>query len=146
MPEQKTYLGSIVVFYKTIDRDTSYLVVQNTDTWNISFVSGAKEEKDISLQDTAKREVWEELRIDPSLYVLKETAIKHEFVFGPNKKERAWCSWSYTVFIADGIWLWTIHPSKELKSAVWMTAEQVLDALSFDDLKQVFRMLSSYVI
>ena len=78
----------IIIFHKKEwDRD-KYLVVQNKETENISFVSWAKETRDKNLSDTCQREVKEELAIDPEKYILIPTSVIQEFVFWPKKKEQ----------------------------------------------------------
>lgn len=132
-----TYLWAITIFVKK-DWDTSkFLLVENTKTGNISFVSGAMEPKDNDLLATARREIKEELNIDPTTYELIPTTVKHEFIFGENKKERAWQAWSYQVFWANWGNIWAIHHTAELKSAIWLSKEEVLQALTFEDLKEV---------
>lgn len=44
-------------------------------------MSGGKEYEDKDLLDTARREIKEELNIDPEEYTLIPTSIKHEFIF-----------------------------------------------------------------
>lgn len=136
--DQETVYWAIVIFCKKIWENIHYLVVKNTETGNISFISWAKEIQDNDLIDTTKREVKEELNIDPESYKLIPTTVKHEFIFWQNKRERAWKKGSYQVFWADGEKLWTIHIAKELTSAVRMTKEKVLESLTFDDLKHIF--------
>jgi 8-oxo-dGTP pyrophosphatase MutT (NUDIX family) len=135
---QETIFWAITIFCKKELENLKYLVVQNTETWNISFISWAQEIEDQNTIDTAKREVKEELNIDPEKYKLITTSVKHEFVFWPNKKERAWKNGSYQVYRADWSDIESINHTKELKMATWMTKEDVLKTLSFDDLKKVF--------
>ena len=134
----QTIYWAITIFCKKELEDIKYLVVKNTETWNISFVSWAQEVDEKDTTDTARREVKEELNIDPGKYKLITTSVKHEFVFWLNKKERAWKNGSYQVFRADWSNLENINHTKELKMATWMTKEDVLKALTFDDLKEVF--------
>lgn len=133
------YYWAITIFHKTINNELKYLVVENNETKNISFVSGAKEETDSSLTETAKREIKEELNIDINEMELIETNTQHEFVFWENKKKRAWKKAIYKVFVSDWKNIEDIQYTKELRSAVWMTKEEVLKTLSFDDLKDVFK-------
>lgn len=129
---------AITIFCKKELENLKYLVVKNTETWNISFVSWAQKTKDKEIIDTAKREIKEELNIEPEEYELIPTSVKHEFIFLPQKKERAWKNGSYEVFRADWSNLKHINHTKELKIATWMTKEEVLKTLTFDDLKEVF--------
>ena len=136
--DQDIVQWAIILFYKKEMGRKKYLVVQNKETENISFVSWAKETRDNELSDTGHREVDEELAIDPEKYTLIPTNVTQEFVFWPKKKERAWKKAVYRVFLADGSNIWPITTTKELTSAVWMTKKEVLNTLTFDDVKEVF--------
>ena len=136
----------IIIFHKKEwDRD-KYLVVQNKETENISFVSWAKETRDKNLSDTCQREVKEELAIDPEKYILIPTSVIQEFVFWPKKKERAGKKAIYHVFLADWSTFWSITTTRELTSAVWMTKKEVLNTLTFDDVKDVFEKAIKEII
>ncbi len=135
---QETIYWAITIFCKKELENLKYLVVKNTETWNISFVSWAQEAEDKNTIDTAQREIKEELNIESEKYKLISTSVKHEFIFWSNKKERAWKNWSYEVFRADWSKLESIEHTKELRMATWMTKDEVLKTLSFDDLKEVF--------
>jgi 8-oxo-dGTP pyrophosphatase MutT (NUDIX family) len=132
------YRGSIIIFYKQDNDERRYLVVENTKTNNISFVSGAKEESDRTIETCAQREITEELSLTPSQYQLQPTAITHDFVFGPNKPERAGQPGSYSVFLVDASTIEEIGHTAELKAIQWLTKEEVLTTLVFPDLKAVF--------
>jgi len=135
---QDTFYWAIIIFYRENKWFFQYLVVKNAETWNISFVSWAQEQQDKDLMDTAKREIQEELNIDSSEYELIPTSVKHEFTFWPKKKEREWKKGSYQVFRADWSKFKFINHSDQLDTTSWMTKEEVLNALPFDDLKEVF--------
>jgi len=136
--KKKTYLGAIVILYIKENNTTKFLVVENSETKNISFVSGAKEDFDNTDLDTIGRELKEELGVDDNIS-LEPTEVKHEFIFGPKKKERAGYKGSYSVFLGDVTNIGTkIGHTKELSSIKWLTKEEVLKKLTFDDLKEVF--------
>jgi len=134
----KKYFGAMVIFQRTINRVNEYLVVSNSQTGNVSFVAGAQEGKE-QLEDTAIREVEEELGLTIVNYTLKPTEIYHEFVFGPNKPEWAGSPAAYQVFRGQ---LYDprqkLTHTQELKSAKWMNRDEVLNSLTFPDLKEVF--------
>ncbi len=137
---EKIYRGAIVLFYRTAPTgEQQYLVVKNTKTGNLTCLSGAEEEGDQSLEQTAQREVQEELGVTPDAYQLTPTAQTHDFFFGPQKAERAGHKGLYTVFVADGSSLGdAVAHTGELKAAEWMTKEQIDQTLTFPDLKEVF--------
>jgi len=94
--------GAIIIFYKNINRQRFYLAVYNPKTGNTSFVGGAEEDIDNGdLYKTAKREVKEEIGINPDEYILKPTTLINEFFFGEHKIDRLGCNGKYNVFYAD---------------------------------------------
>lgn len=139
---QEIYYGAIVIFYKKEGDETRYLVVENAKSGNITFLSGAQEGGE-SLLETAQREVNEELGLDASAYSLHPTEIYQNFIFDENKKERAGAKGSYRVFTGDLSHLDEIKPTKELKQVWWKTANEILAALTFPDLKEIFQEYAS---
>ena len=127
---EKVFEGAITIFYKDSGNGGRlYLVVENAKTGNLTFVSGAKEDADLSLKDTALRENREELGIESEDYELVPTEVRHEFVFGENKRERAGRGGSYRVFVADvaDVDSSRISHTDELKGIRWMTEVEALD-------------------
>ena len=138
--KEKIFYGAITVFYKTTNEELLFLVAENTKTGNISFVSGAKEDEDQSLEESAQRENVEELGLQPDQYELEKVDVRHEFVFGPNKKERAGHKGMYQVFVSDLTNAdFEVSHSEELKSLRWMTEKEVLRFLTFPDVAEVFK-------
>jgi 8-oxo-dGTP pyrophosphatase MutT (NUDIX family) len=148
MEKEKVYRGAIAIFYKKIEGEPRFLVVQNTETGNISFVSGAEEDVDSgSLKASAQREIEEELGLKSVEYKLIPTETRHEFIFGEKKKERAGHKGSYHVFLSDLSGLnEEVGHTGELKSVKWMTEEEVLNTLTFDDLKEVFKDATKNIV
>jgi len=138
---RKTHFGAITLFYMNSPEGRKYLVAQNSATQNITFISGAAEEVDAgSLTATAQREVEEELGLAPDTYTLKEIDVRHEFTFGPKKVDRAGDKGSYQVFVAE----LTDHADEfvhtsELTGVRWLTESEVLEHLTFPDLREVFQ-------
>ncbi len=97
----KIYKGGIAILYRRSEKGTEFLVVENVGTGNVSFVSGAQEESDVSETDAILRELHEELHIPESLgeIRLSPTGVRHNFVFNAKKKERAGHHGSYEVFL-----------------------------------------------
>lgn len=66
--------------------------------------------------------------------------VRHEFVFGPNKKERAGQKATYQVFVSDLTHANSeVSHTEELKSLKWMTEKEVLHSLTFPDVAEVFK-------
>lgn len=138
--KEPVYKGALIIFYQLgQDNEQHFLVVKNTKTGNITFVGGAKDETDSTVEAAAQREIQEELGIKPEEYYLIPTQQKHEFIFGPQKPERAGCRGCYNVYLADGSsFEKNLKHTNDLKSATWMTRAEVEEALTFPDLKEVF--------
>jgi 8-oxo-dGTP pyrophosphatase MutT (NUDIX family) len=136
--KEKVYLGGIAIIYTKENNEIKFLVAENSVTKNISFVSGAKEDTDNSVSDAMYRELQEELGSSDDIK-LEPTNVKHDFVFGPKKKERAGYNGSYSVFLADVTGNSSnISHTAELSNMKWLTKEEVLKNLTFDDVKEVF--------
>jgi 8-oxo-dGTP pyrophosphatase MutT (NUDIX family) len=133
-----TIHGAISIFYKNTSPRT-FLVVENAETRNITFVSGAQEPQDESIEDTALREIREELGITVGISQLMKTTVKHKFIFSSKKVERTGKRGEYTVFLIDASKLHIETHTKDLQQVNWMTEEEVLQHLTFEDLKDVFR-------
>ena len=133
----KVYKGAIALFYKTQDNQKLYLVVENAETGNVTLVSGAFEEGDQTLEDTARREIKEELGIIDG-YTLVPLNVHHQFVFGSKKKERAGHKGDYQVFGIDASHLYTATHTSELKNVKWMNKDTAATSFTFSDLKEVF--------
>ena len=76
----------------------------------------------------------------------KYLVVQNKFVFWPKKKERAGKKAIYHVFLADWSTFWSITTTRELTSAVWMTKKEVLNTLTFDDVKDVFEKAIKEII
>jgi len=145
--KEKTFRGAITVFYKKTNEGLLFLIAENTKTGNISFVSGAQEDEDQTLEVSAQRENIEELELQPDQYELKKIDVKHEFVFGPNKKERAGHKGSYQVFVSDLTNAdFEVSHTEELRSLKWMTEKEVLHSLTFPDVVEVFKKTVDAII
>ena len=136
----KKYNGAIAILYKRNDGKINFLLNENKKNGNFTLISGAKEEFDKSLEDTAIREIKEELNLNPTDYILIPTAVKHEFIFGPNKPEREGQKGSYSVFLADVTdYSGKITHKEENRQVVWMIKSEATKKISFDDLREVFK-------
>lgn len=140
MDKSKIYEGVVVIIRRIADSKTEYLIIENK-TGNITFLAGAKELVDLDLQATAHREIKEELGLESNQYMLKQTGLNYEFIFGAQKKERAGALGRYTIFTAEVGKSLNIKPTSEIKSVKWFDYNGVLSNLTFDDLKSIFIQL-----
>lgn len=138
-PERGVIPGGIAILYRQGASGREFLVVENAKTGNISFVSGSQEDSDTSTEEGMRRELEEELGVSRAAIALQPTGVRHEFVFGPNKPERAGHPGSYQVFLADVTQMSdSIAHTKELRNIRWLRKEEVAETLSFPDLRDVF--------
>jgi len=138
MKEEKTYYGVIVLFYKGRGEGRGFLVVENSKTGNVTFVSGTQEAEDRDLLATAQREIKEELGLDSNSYQLEPTDVYHNFVYGSKKPERTGRRGSNQLFLVNASALGEIGHTSELKRVMWLSKEEVGQKLTFSDLKKVF--------
>lgn len=136
--DNEPVFGALVLFYHLHHGQKEYLLVQNAKSGNTTLVGGAQE-KDETLEETAQREVAEELGVSPEDYRFSPTEVWHEFVFGPNKPERAGRQGRYRIFISSSPLPDPLPHSDEVKRAMWKTKEEALAAIQFPDLKEVFQ-------
>ncbi len=93
---KKTWYGSIVVAYRT--NPVRILLIENTETGNVTTISGAVEHEETQ-KEAAARELQEEVKWKVPADLLKETGVTHEFIYGEKKKERAGDKGSNQVFL-----------------------------------------------
>jgi len=136
--KEKVYGGALAILFRIYNNEKEFLVVENAKSGNITFPSGAMEETDTSNLDTIKRELNEELNIKETLNYIPVN-VKHEFIFGSKKPERAGRKGSYQVYVADMTSFdKIISPTIELSGVKWMTEDELMEKITFPDLKEVF--------
>ncbi len=135
----KTWLGTIVIAYKT--NPTRVLLIQNTKTGNITPISGAVEEGE-TLQQTAARELKEEVGWNVNPEQFKETPVKQEFIYGSKKAERAGDKGINQVFLLDAGSLPDPEETRDTKNPKWMGINEAKEKITFEDLKDVLEKTS----
>ncbi len=137
--KNKNILGAIAILYRHKKESVEFLVVENSTSGNTTFISGAQEDIDSSELDTMNREIQEELGLKPGQIRFQSTDVRHEFIFGLKKEDRFGQKGSYQVFLADVTDKSdSIAHTEELRNIRWLSSEEVLNSLSFFDLKEVF--------
>jgi 8-oxo-dGTP pyrophosphatase MutT (NUDIX family) len=138
----KTWLGCIVFAYKL--NPPRLLILENKQTGNITTPSGAVEDGE-TLEQAASRELHEELGwiIPPTQ--LKITDIRQQFVYGPQKKERAGDNGINQVLILDASQLPEPQETTDTKNASWVSPEEAQEKITFDDLRDVVSEASQLV-
>jgi 8-oxo-dGTP pyrophosphatase MutT (NUDIX family) len=132
------------LLYKVEDDRTVFLLVQENDS-NWGLPGGAKDVEDKNLQFTIQRELKEELGLEQSDYVLRETEVKREFEYNHFQSSRfgkhgVVCF--YLVQLKDTV---ELRVSDELINIVWLEKETAIPKLRFDYIKDGFREASGLI-
>ena len=137
--------GAIIIFYKILGEEAKFLIVENKQTGNWTFVGGACENDETEMQ-TAQREIKEEIGLIPEQYNLVETDLHHDFVFNERKKDRAGEQGSYQVFLADLTdYFGEVKAEKKVISKVeWLIEEQIQKKLTFPEHKEIFQKVINF--
>ena len=140
--ESNVIHGSIVIFTRGEGTNRRFLIFDNAKSGNVTFVSGGQEPLDKSNTETAAREITEEINLNPDDYNLTKSNVHQEFIFNQSKPERAGKKGDYQVFIADlKSPKQIIQPTNEVKSAVWLTKEEILESKLMPDLATVLEQV-----
>lgn len=139
----KTWFGTIVLAYRT--NPYRLLILENKETKNITPPSGAVE-KGESYEETAARELREEIGwiIDPKEF--QETSIQQEFIYGPQKKERAGDKGINKVLLLNANNLPEPQETRDAKNARWVSIENAKKEITFRDLREVVEKASELLL
>jgi 8-oxo-dGTP pyrophosphatase MutT (NUDIX family) len=126
-----------IVFQNSIPR--LYLLIHNQKTGNITFPAGGRNPGETSSKQTLERELLEETGMTPQEYLVIETPVVHEFVYGPKKVERAGQKAKQPVYLVETNKT-TLNPlDSDSKIDGWYDSDTVLNRLTFSDSKELFR-------
>lgn len=139
----KVWPGTIVLAYKT--SPLRILLVENKATGNITTVSGAVEEGE-TLKEAAVRELKEEVDWDINPESLCSTPITHNFIYAPQKKERAGDRGENQVFLLNANNLAEPKETSDTKSAKWVIPKEAKEAVTFKDLGEVIEKSSELLL
>jgi len=107
------------------NKEGKFLVIKGkTGFWG--FPKGHIE-ADEKIEDTVKREVKEEVGLNIKLSAISKSI---EYLMEKGRKRN-------TLFLAEAK-TEKITPNEEVKDYKWLTKEEVMKILSFDDLKELF--------
>jgi len=131
--------GAIGIVYRNTNDGRKFVLVSQKSGY-LSVAGGGKEEADQNADETIVRELKEELGLLKTQYKMRKLSFRHDFVYGPWKKERAGQQASnsvYLILLADGV---RIKPNpSEIVDAFWVDEAEVLDKISLPDLKEIFK-------
>lgn len=138
---------AIAILYRSTDAEPLFLVVENRQTGNISFMSGwAESEDEWSLKTTAQREIQEELWLDPDAYEIFSTDLVHEFTFDEKKVDRNGLIARYEIFLVDASDIREdIDHSSDLTWIKRVSKSEALQLITFPELKQLFEAATTKI-
>ena len=115
-----------------------FLITQEP-SGNFSIPGGCKDLEDADIMATLRRELQEELGLQPGEYSVQETDIQKEYENLYNSGERAGKKTIISIFLISEL---TKEPvaSSEIKGVTWMTAEEAIDAFNAPHSKELFRL------
>ncbi|MGV8162226.1 MAG: NUDIX domain-containing protein [Candidatus Nanoarchaeia archaeon] len=131
-----------IIFQKTKPRQ--YALIYNKNTKNITFPAGGREKEEFSSSQTLERELKEETGLLPSEYKIIKTNIVHEFVYGPQKKERAGQIAKQPVYLVETSKTELIPEDPDSIFDGWYTSRKVNEKLTFSDSKELFKKVKKY--
>ncbi|PIR41661.1 MAG: hypothetical protein COV31_00015 [Candidatus Yanofskybacteria bacterium CG10_big_fil_rev_8_21_14_0_10_46_23] len=124
--------------------EVKFLLAQEDDG-NWGLPGGAKEIEDENLISTIRRELKEELNLNPEDYKLKETDIKREFEYNHFKSSRYGKHGVVQFFLVELLNDFDPRAMGELENVGWFTSKEAIDRLTFEHIKNGFEEASHFV-
>lgn len=136
---KNTIHSAKIILYKKQRGETLFLLLKEPEKL-YSFIGGAQDTNDKTITDTARRELFEEVRLTEKSCKLKETSVTHTFVHTDKKSPRYGKKGILHAFIAAYDGSEEIQLDKELLSYEWLTELKTIETLkaSYTYLPQVF--------
>ena len=129
-----SYDGIIAI----IQNDDKFVLIHNEGTGNITFPAGAREGNE-DIRKTLKREVKEETGLKSEEYEVIDTGIIHEFTYNKKKEGRTGLHVRQKVFLIKTK-KWDLKPEDPDSSIHgWFTKDDVINKLTFNDAKKLFK-------
>jgi 8-oxo-dGTP pyrophosphatase MutT (NUDIX family) len=139
---EKIWYGSIVLAYRTAP--LRVLLIENIETGNVTPVSGAVGDNETQRQ-AAARELREEINWVVKEDELLEIGVRHEFVYGPKKRERAGDKGSNQVFLLNANGYPEPNETNDTKNPIWLEPALIKEKISFEDLREVVEKSLVYI-
>ncbi len=132
--------GVIGIVFRKEDTN-KFALISNNKSGNVTFPAGGKEEGENTSIDTLKRELEEETGLINNEYKIIDTHYVHEFVYNSKKEGRAGNKAIQPVYFVETEKEDLKSKDPEVSFKGWFTKEEVLELLTFNDSKDVFRMV-----
>lgn len=135
---KKEYNGVVGIVFRR-EKTLIFALIDNQKTGNITFPAGGREENESTSEKTLARELLEETGLRESEYKAKKLPFIHEFTYGPRKKERTGTKAVQHIYLVETDKKEIIPLDEDAKFRGWHTKEEVLDLLTFNDSKELFK-------
>jgi 8-oxo-dGTP pyrophosphatase MutT (NUDIX family) len=134
----ETILGVVAIIYKrSLNGTLQFLLLKHRNSfW--TFAGGKVESSDKSVVAGLQREVSEELGLSETDYSAVDTGIVNEFIYGNEKADRAGKQGRTHYYLGE------LHENAvpkcqaEIQEFKWLSKQEVLEHLAFEDIKQKF--------
>lgn len=135
----KKFTGIIGIVYQK-GNPNEYLLIQNVSTGNISFPAGGRENNE-TIEQTLEREIRQETGLKHEDYKIVTTNIVYEFVYNKKKTERVGQTARQPVYFLETEKTDLAPEDSDAKILGWFTAKEVLERLTFSEIKELFRKI-----
>lgn len=131
-----------VFIYRIEKKRPSFLVIKEPEGI-YGFPGGAQEVSDVTILDTARRELVEETGLTEKSCTIKETNLTHEFVHTDPKSERFGKKGILHAFLAEYNGYEPVKLDSELLQVAWLREKDVLQTIktSYPYLTPVFKKI-----
>jgi len=140
---QEIIEGVLIISYKKLNQELYFLLLKHKGGfW--TFPGGAKDDEDDTIKDCAQREIKEEIGLDIKKENLIDTGIRNEFIYGSEKPVRAGKKGMTHVFVSE-IMEEKFSSFHNIEKVEWLTKNEILEKLEFEDIKNLFNKAFDYI-
>ncbi len=137
------FTGVIGVVYRK--KPLKFLLILNQKTGNITFPAGGRETGEKTSLETLQREILEETGLAVGEYNAIKTPIVHEFVYNEKKTGRVGQKARQIVYLLETKERKLVPQDPDTRILGWFTQEEVVEKLTFEDSKDIFRKVLKLV-
>lgn len=135
---EEDFNGAMAIVFRR-GKPNRFVLIHNRCSGNITFPAGKREDFEKSSEETAMREVQEETGLRPSECRFTRIGIVNEFTYGAGKQERSGTAAKQPVFLVEASRESLSSEDPNAKVLGWFPADEVLERLTFDDSRDIFR-------
>jgi len=130
--------GVMAIVFRRGDPN-KFLLIHNLNSGNITVMTGGKEEFDETILETLKREMKEETGLKPKDYKIIETPFQNKFICDNEKSPWYGKQTIQKAFLIETEKTEILPEDSGVKFMGWFSAEEVLEKLTYDENKEVFK-------